>query len=328
MRRSDDALATIALVSRLCADGVQPLKASEFWKLVTRSGSRPSDLLGMNASELTTHGGVSDILAERVAALLGRATSLAFEIERLEHSGIHILTPFDEYYPQRCTQKLGPKAPPLLYAAGPVELMNTAGLGVVGSRDVSRSGAEVAVEAAASAARHGIPLISGGARGVDQIAMNSAFNSDGAVIGVLADSLSRKLAKSDVRAAIHNEQALMCTPYSPGAGFSAGNAMGRNKLIYAQSRLTLVVAGDEGRGGTWSGATEALSHKFGRVAVWRGPGEGPGNQELERRGAIPVSDLGDLEQLLNEEDGAATPDMSSLVPEAEQGILFDIAAAS
>ena len=328
MRRSDDALATIALVSRLCADDLHPLKASEFWKLMAGPDTRPSDLLGMSAGELATLGGVSGVLAERVVALLGHSTSLAFEIERLQHSGIQTLTPFDQHYPKRWRQRLGPKAPPLLYAAGPVELLDIPGLGVVGSRDVSPHGAEVAVETAKCASRHGFPLVSGGARGVDQLAMNSAFNSGGAVVGLLADSLSRKLAKSEVRAAIHNEQALVCTPYNPDAGFSAGNAMGRNKLIYAQSTLTLVVASDEGKGGTWSGATEALDHKFGRVAVWRGPGAGPGNEALERRGAAPLSDLDDLGRLLDDGDANTTPDASPLASETEQGVLFDVAAAS
>ena len=328
MRRNDDALATIALVSRLCADDLQPLKASEFWKLMAKPASRPSELLGMSAGDLATEVSISGILAERLTALLGRATSLAFEIERLQHSGIKMITPYDEHYPSCWSERLRAKAPPLLYAAGATELFDHRGLGVVGSRDVSPSGATVAVEAAKFASRHGIPLVSGGARGVDQLAMNSAFDSGGAVIGLLADSLARKLAKSDVRAAIHSGQALMCTPYNPDAGFSAGNAMGRNKLIYAQSTLTLVVATDEGKGGTWSGGTEALDHKFGRVAVWRGPGEGAGNETLERRGAVPISDLDDLGHLLDDGDADTTHDALPLVSEASQGVLFDVAAAN
>lgn len=325
--RSDDALATLALVCRLSVGDMQPLKASEFWRLTAILENRPSSLLGKSAADLAVDSGISSSLADRVAALVDRATILAFELEQLEHSGVQTLTPFYEHYPDNWTQRLGPKAPPLLYAAGSVELLDTAGLGVVGSRDVSPSGAEVAVEAAECASWHRIPLVSGGARGVDQLAMNSAFDSGCAVVGLLADSLSRKLAKNDVRTAIHNEQALMCTPYNPDAGFSAGNAMGRNKLIYAQSTLTLVVASDEGKGGTWSGATEALDHKFGRVAVWRGLGEGPGNEELERRGAVRISDLNDIGQLLDHGDADTTSDAPPLISEAEQGILFDGATA-
>ena len=327
MRRGDDALATISLVSRLCADGVRPLKATEYWKLSAGLGTGPSCLLGTNAGDLAAAHDFSGDFAQRIGALMGRATALAFELERLEQSGIGTLTPYDEHYPKLWMRRLGPKTPPLLYAAGPIELLDVAALGVVGSRDVSPPGAEVAVEAAAWASLHGIPLVSGGARGVDQLAMNSALDSGGTVVGVLADSLSRKLRNADIRAAIHDERIVMCTPYSPDAGFSSGNAMGRNKLIYAQSALTLVVASDTGKGGTWSGATEALDNQFGRVAVWRGPGEGSGNEALERRGAVPISDLVGLGQLLAAGDAGATSVASRHASKSEQGVLFGAAAA-
>ncbi|WP_419920789.1 DNA-processing protein DprA [Candidatus Poriferisodalis sp.] len=319
MRRGGDALATIALVSRLCADGVRPLKASEFWKLSARLDSGPSCLLGMSADDLTGAHDFNGDFAQRIGGLLGRATALAFELERLEQSGVRTLTPYDEHYPTHWPERLGPKAPPLLYAAGAIELLDSAGLGVVGSRDVSPTGAEVAIEAGKYAVVRNIPLVSGGARGVDQLAMNAALDSGGAVVGVLADSLSRKLRNADVRAAIHDGRAVMCAPYSPDASFSAGNAMGRNKLIYAQADVTLVVASDQGSGGTWTGATEALDSRFGRVAVWRGPGEGPGNEGLERRGAVPVSDMNTLSTLLDDKSPAA-PRPGGV---AEQVTLFD-----
>lgn len=328
MRRGDDALATISLVSRLCADGVRPLKATEFWKLSAGLGTGPSCLLGTNAGDLAAAHDFSGDFAQRIGALMGRATALAFELERLEQSGIGTLTPYDEHYPTRWPERLGLKAPPLLYAAGATELLNIAGLGVVGSRDVSPPGAKVAIEAAKCAVVRNIPLVSGGARGVDHLAMNAALDSGGAVVSVLADSLSRRLRDADVRSAIHDGRAVMCAPYSPDAGFSTGNAMGRNKLIYAQSTLTLVVASDMRKGGTWAGATEALNNKFGQVAVWRGPGEGPGNEGLERRGGVPISDLDGLGQLLEDGDVGATSDASRLASIAEQGILFDVAAAS
>ncbi len=323
MRRSDDALATIALVSRLCSDGVQPLKASEFWKLTAESNPCPGDFLGMSADDLAAGGGVSTTVAERVVALLSRATALAFELERLQHSGISTLTQFDEHYPSRWIERLGPKAPPLLYAAGAIELFDEAGLAIVGSRDVSPPGAKVATAAAGCLAAHRIPVVSGGARGVDQLAMNAAFDSGGSVVGVLADSLTRKLRDPDVRAAVHDERVVMCTPYNPDAGFSAGNAMGRNKLIYSLATVTLVVASDDGKGGTWTGATEALTNGFGRVAVWRGPGEGPGNEGLERRGAVPISEIGHLERLLEDGNADSTPDPHPLAAATEQGSLFD-----
>lgn len=306
--RHEDSLVTILLISRLCADKVQPLKSLEFWGLLDHIGS-PGLILGRSEEQLVTDHGLAEDLVDRISRLMNRATALAFELDRLEQSGIKTLTVYDEHYPRRWRARLGAKAPPLVHGAGVLELLDTPGLGVVGSRDVSQEGGEVAREIARLAARRGLPLTSGGARGVDQLAMDAAFEAGGAVVGVLAESLSRKLKGPDVRRAVYDGSTVMCTPYSPDAPFSAGNAMGRNKLIYAQAALTVVVASDDGSGGTWYGATEALKHGYGTVAVWRGDGEGPGNGPLQERGALPVSSLDDIESLL---DGA-----NSLIHEPE-----------
>src|SRR5438093_8413760 len=74
-------------------------------------------------------------------------------------------------------------------------------------------------------------------------------------------------------------------------GFTVGTAMSRNKLIYALSRTTLVVCAEEDKGGTWSGAIEALQKQITTVAVWMGPGAGSGNAKLARRGAVEVQDV-------------------------------------
>jgi predicted Rossmann fold nucleotide-binding protein DprA/Smf involved in DNA uptake len=289
------------------ADEVHPLKASEFWRLIDDIGD-PGQILGKGVDGLRSSGGLNEDLARRISALTERATALAFEVDRLEQAGIRTLTAFDGHYPQLWLARLGAKAPPLLYGAGALELLDAPGVGVVGSRDVSRGGGAVAREVARLAAGRGLPLVSGGARGVDQLAMDAAFGAGGAVVGILAESLLRKLKRPDVRRAVYEGSTVMCTPYSPDAPFSAGNAMGRNKLIYAQAGLTVVVASDDGAGGTWSGATEALKHGYGSVAVWRGDGEGPGNGPLQQRGAIPVSSLDEIESLL---DGAQAPPAES-----------------
>lgn len=320
----DDSLATILLVARLREETVQPLRAAECWGLLQRI-SKPSALLGTDVEGLVADHGLAQDLAERIAVLLDRATSMAFELDRLGQTGISALTPFEDHYPRRLVGQLAASAPVLLYVAGAVEVLGQAGVGVVGSRDVSSEGADVAGASAGLAARLEMPLVSGGARGVDQIAMNAAFEAGGAVLGVLAESLTRKLRSPDIRRAIHDGRIVLCTPYSPAAPFSVGNAMGRNKLIYALSGLTLVVAADVDTGGTWSGATEALRRGFGRVAVWRGPGEGPGNVSLEEQGAFPVASLDELEAAVLE---PATPaDVATVraerVSPTPQPTLFD-----
>jgi predicted Rossmann fold nucleotide-binding protein DprA/Smf involved in DNA uptake len=121
--------------------------------------------------------------------------------------------------------------------------------------------------------------------------MAAALRSGGQVVGVPTEGLRRVGRRPDVRQPVLDDRLTLASPYSPDAGFTAGNAMGRNKLIYALADVTLVVASDDGRGGTWGGAVEALRRGFGRVAAWTGPGAGPGNEPLVRKGAVPVDDV-------------------------------------
>jgi len=296
MDRSETSLATVLLVSRLAADGLDALKTSEYRKICDTFGD-PAGLLGQSATDLVSRGSDTE-MAERLVRLLDRALAVVFELDRYQESGISTVTEHDSCYPSRLRDRLGSKAPALLHVSGSLELLSLAGVGVVGSRDVTEEGAIVAQEAAERAAALGKPLVSGGARGVDQVAMNAAYQVEGSVIGVLADSLVKTIDRPEVRRAIGNGSTVLCTPYGPKAGFSVGNAMGRNKLIYGLSQLTLVVASDHDSGGTWAGATEALKHGFGQVVVWRGPGEGQGNAVLVERGGIAIDDVGLLESIL------------------------------
>jgi len=162
--------------------------------------------------------------------------------------------------------------------------------------------------------RHtGFGIVSGGAKGVDRLAMNAALDAEAPVVGALADSLARVTNDPDVRRGITDGRVAFCTPYKPTAGFSVANAMGRNKLIYALSRTTVVVASDMETGGTWAGAIEALRQKTSPVVVWTEDGAGPGNAELVRRGATPltvVEDLFPLGELTQLEDGVAAGQLS------------------
>ena len=173
---NDDSLATLLLVSRLGSVGVRPLKASEFWSLLKRlgvgspwtlgpdgvtetaggesedSGEGPSVLVGKSEDQLVRDCGVPESLAGRVERLTHRAMSFAFELERLEQSGIRTLTVYDEHYPRHWLDRLRAKAPPVVHGAGALQLLDTPGLGVVGSRDVAEAGGEVAKEVARLAA--------------------------------------------------------------------------------------------------------------------------------------------------------------------------------
>ena len=306
-RRSESALASLLLVSRSVPSDERPLGAREFWSIIERVED-PARLLGCDVAALELS--IGPKFATRVSVLLDRATALALELERLDHAGIATLSPFDDLYPTHWRDRLGVSAPALLHTVGPARLLDRGGVAIVGSRDVSPEAAEVAKAAAAAAASAGRVVISGGARGTDRLAMNAAIESEGDVAGILADALAKTANDPEVRRLVGDERLCLATPHAPTAPFSAGNAMGRNKLIYASADVTLVVASDLDKGGTWSGATEAMKHNYGGVAVWLGEGVGPGNRALVERGAVGITDLSSLEDLPSVEFAAPATSQS------------------
>ncbi len=247
--------------------------------------------MGCNALEIQSITGLSSGEAERLASLLDGGDALEAERIRLHLSQIRILSSFDDDYPARLLGRLGAGAPPVLHTAGDPALLRVDGIGIVGSRNVGLQAREVAEEVARAAVEADIPVISGVAKGIDQTAMSAGLNAGGRVIGLPADALERLLKDPSVHENLQEGHLCLATPYAPSAGFSVGAAMGRNKLIYGLSQVTLVVTSDDGTGGTWSGAVEALTRGFSPVAVWMGAGSGPGNENLVRKGAIAVESV-------------------------------------
>jgi predicted Rossmann fold nucleotide-binding protein DprA/Smf involved in DNA uptake len=289
-------LAVLALTSRIVPSQVKPMSAAEFWRL-SRGGSI-AGLVTMGPGEAASAFGISRDEADRIASLLERRTALALAVEQLEHTGTWTITAAGDAYPRRLPQRLGDAAPAVLHGVGDAAFLLTDGVGIVGSREIDEDSAEVIRQVAGAVVEHGVSLVSGAARGVDQIAMNTAFGLGGSVVGVLADSLERAIAKPSTRQGVTRGGICLVTPYAPTADFSPASAMGRNKIVYALSKTVVVVRSNLEAGGTWSGASEALSRGYADVASWVGPGSADGNQRLVELGARPITTLDDLASVL------------------------------
>jgi predicted Rossmann fold nucleotide-binding protein DprA/Smf involved in DNA uptake len=287
---SEASLAALLLTNRLVDVATKPLSAGEYWALVAKVPDLSVLLDADEQSVLELLGG-DTIEAERIATLLAATTAFAYERERLEEEGVSLLSTFDPAFPARLINRLGTTCPASLTVAGPVEWLSAGGLGVVGSRDASPAALEVARSAARVAVDAGVPVVSGLARGIDQESMAGALDGGGAVVGVPAEGLRVAARSPEVRRRVHNGELCIASPYAPTMRFTAGNAMGRNKIVYGLADVTLVVCSDNGSGGTWEGAKEAIRRGFCPVAVWAGDGQGPGNGALAALGGASITDI-------------------------------------
>lgn len=264
VKLSDDTSAVLLLTaplgSKTGGNTSLPLTWAEYMKLASylkRRNLRPADLLTDRANGILNEDELSS-QCDQVANLLERGFQLSRVAERWARRGIWVISVHDAHYPSRLKDRLGNQAPPLLYGCGDVQLLDSGGLAVVGSRNAHDNTFEYANAIGKCAAKSQCPVVSGGARGVDQAAMSGCLTSGGVVLGVLSERLERVAMSSENREALMENQLVVVSPYDPQAGFNVGNAMRRNKMIYALADAGLVVESTYGKGGTWAGAIEQL----------------------------------------------------------------------
>jgi predicted Rossmann fold nucleotide-binding protein DprA/Smf involved in DNA uptake len=268
----------------------KPLSLGEYNRLAAWMHDhdlRPEALLTDNGLRMLQEA-PPDIDSSRIGRLLARGPTMAFTVEKWTRTGIWILCRSDARYPERLKRHLKKQAPPILYGIGDMGLLDRGGLAIVGSRNVDGAGENFTRQAARGCAGQGIQVVSGGARGVDEIAMRSALEAGGKVVGALTDSLSKAAMTGKYRDSIRNKRLVLLSAYSPEARFNVGNAMGRNKQIYALADYALIISAEKGKGGTWAGATEELKRDYPRpVFVRDGENAPAGNRELLTLGARP-----------------------------------------
>ena len=249
---------------------------------------RPADLLEADGIMRVRTAGTQLPLGERVLSLVTRGAALALAVEHWTNKGLWVVGRSDPTYPQRLRARLGRQAPPILYGVGERSLLDSGGLAMVGSRDVDDEALDFTRSVALACARQGVAVVSGGARGVDSEAMQAALDGEGIVLGVLADSLARAAVVGKYRPSIRAGRLVLISPYDPEAGFNTGNAMNRNKAIYALSDFALVVSASLSKGGTWEGAVENLRRAWVPLFVRSANPQLPGNQRLVELGGFAL----------------------------------------
>jgi predicted Rossmann fold nucleotide-binding protein DprA/Smf involved in DNA uptake len=296
----------------------RPLTTKEwavFASWLHEHGLRPEQLLTGDISLLLRGWMHKRVTPERLHKLLSRATGLGLALEKWTRAGLWVLTRSDAAYPKRLKQRLGNEAPPVLFGCGKQEILNQGGIAVIGSRNADDRDVQRSQALGAAAASAALPLVSGGARGVDESAMLGSLLAEGRALGVLSCDLLKTAMSARYRRYLMKNELVLISPFYPEAGFNVGNAMQRNKYVYCLADTAIVVHSGT-KGGTWEGALENLKYKW--VPLWVLPNDdsASGNAAFIGKGARWLQgDVGrvDLRRLLEEdiESGSIAPPVSS-----------------
>jgi DNA processing protein len=241
---------------------------------------------------LRTIPGLTPAAASAVAA--GSVDVGARAIEGAERLGGRVLILDDPEYPALLRHI--PEPAPVLFALGELSLLQRPAVAIVGSRDHTSYGGEVARAVAWAASCAGLAVVSGMARGLDAVAQDAALDAGGGTVGVLGNGLGVVYPAANGRLYRRvAERGLLLTEFSPGEKPTAGSFPRRNRLISGLARVTVVIEAAEGSGAL---ITAASALEQGRD-VMAAPGNitspcSVGANRLIRDGAEPLLDPGDL----------------------------------
>lgn len=250
-------------------------------------GKKPDEDRSLSPEDLTALGYRRDF-AGQIAALLEEEARLDAYLAYGRRMDCTPITRVSDGYPQILRQRLGLDSPGCLWAKGDMELLNTPAVALVGSRELREPNREFAAEVGRQAARQGLTLVSGNARGADRTAQEACLEAGGRVISVVADQLSRQPRKRNV---------LFLSEEDFDEPFSTQRALRRNRCIHTLGRMVFVAQSDSGKGGTWDGTVKNLRFGWSMVACFRDGSESA--KQLEQMGAYLVDreDLRDFEML-------------------------------
>jgi len=242
--------------------------------------------------------GLSPKLVERVVRVRGDV-NLEEYVEKVERSGVRILTWPDDEYPLHLIEIDQP--PPVLYIRGSITIDDGWAVAIVGTRAVTPYGRQITDELATVLAQNGVSVVSGLARGVDAVAHNAAIKAGGRTLAILGSGVD-KIYPPENRALAEKiiAQGAVISDYAPGTPPESANFPPRNRIISGLSMAIVVI-----EAGATSGAliTAEFAAEQGRD-VFAVPGsvyapQSKGANRLLQNGAKVLLDPRDVLEALD-----------------------------
>ncbi|MEU3455809.1 DNA-processing protein DprA [Micromonospora sp. NPDC006766] len=189
----------------------------------------------------------------------------ADDLAAWQSEGVTVLAFFDDDYPAQLRDIR--EMPPLLFTRGDLR-PDARAIAVVGSREASDRGLEIAGSVATSLARRGVTVVSGLAKGIDTAAHQAALAAGGRTVAVIGTGIRRHYPAANRPLQEHiAEVGLVISQFWPDSAPTKQSFPMRNAVMSGYSAATVVVEAGE-RSGARIQARLALQH--GRPVVLTG----------------------------------------------------------
>ena len=240
---------------------------------------------------------LTDEEKELFSAAYEQLPNNSFMVEDMLSQGYGILPIHCDEYPRILKNNLGKAAPTVIFTKGNKALLNESSIAIVGSRNADKISLQFTDNVAKHVSASNGVVVSGFAKGVDRLALDSALDSGGKSIIVLPQGIMtfasgfRQYYKYIIQGHL-----LIMSSFAPKAPWSKEFAMARNPIIYGMASHIYVAQSDD-KGGTWSGVIDGLRKNRTIYVRWPETGEKNANVQLIQKGAMPVDINGNIIKL-------------------------------
>lgn len=258
-------------------------------------------------------GAVDEVSARELAEGLKRwrprlhPQPVADAIRAAAARGVALVTRADAAWPVQ-VDDLDVHAPFCLWVRGDVSALGrlVPSVAIVGARAASRYGDHVAVELAAELAASGIPVVSGGAYGIDGAAHRAALTAGGLTVALLAGGADRAYPAGHTQLIDDvADHGLVVSEVACGTAPTKWRFLQRNRIIAALATATVVVeAGWRSGSLNTAGHAATLSRPLGAVPGPITSATSAGTHRLIREaGAQCITSADDVRELLGFDAG-------------------------
>ncbi len=172
-----------ALIALNMVEHVGPVRLRH---LLDHFGDDPAAILRASKHQLQAVRGIGEDTAESINGW-EKSVDLAGELKRIADFGCRVVTQFDEEFPPSLREIYDP--PAVLYVKGALKPEDKNSVAMVGSRQTTTYGLEVARKFGYQLAYTGVTVVSGGARGIDTAAHQGALTAKGRTVAVLGTGI-------------------------------------------------------------------------------------------------------------------------------------------
>lgn len=200
----------------------------------------PREIWKCRKEDLIAIEGIGETIAKEILSTTYREDLEKME-DKMKKEQIELITIFHKEYPKRLKDLYD--KPITLYVKGNKEILNEFGLAMIGCRENSDYGKQVATAIAKGLAKQKIITISGLAKGIDCISHKATLEAGGKTIGIIGSGLDNiypyeniDLAKEIVRTG-----GAIISEYPLGAKPERLHFPARNRIISAISSGVIVI---------------------------------------------------------------------------------------